>query len=89
MGGGVETALDNNWSAKFEALYVDLGGFDTAFGGVTNTTVTNALNTPQQGFNTVTTTTATTTGSFHTHVTDLILRVGLNYRFGGPIVAKY
>ena len=22
MGGGVETALDNNWSAKFEALYV-------------------------------------------------------------------
>lgn len=45
--------------------------------------------TPQQGFNTVTTTTAPTTGSFHTHVTDLILRVGLNYRFGGPIVAKY
>jgi hypothetical protein len=43
--------------------------------------------TPQQGFNTVTTTTAPTTGSFHTHVTDLILRVGLNYRFGGPIVA--
>jgi outer membrane immunogenic protein len=89
VGGGVETALDNNWSAKSEALYVYLGGFDTAFGGVTNTTVTNALNTPQQGFNTVTTTTATTTGSFHTHVTDLILRVGLNYRFGGPIVAKY
>jgi outer membrane immunogenic protein len=56
---------------------------------VTNTTVTNTLNTLQQGFNTVTTTTATTTGSFHTHVRDLILRVGLNYRFGGPIVAKY
>jgi opacity protein-like surface antigen len=52
VGGGVETALDNNWSAKFEALHVDLGGLDTAFGGVTNTTVTNALNTPQQGFNT-------------------------------------
>jgi hypothetical protein len=63
--GSADTALDNNWSAKFEALYVDLGGFNTAFGGVTNTTVTNALNTPQQGFNTVTTTTATTTGSFH------------------------
>lgn len=45
------------------------------------------LNTPQQGFNTVIT--ATTTGSFPTHVTDLILRAGLNYRFGGPIVAKY
>lgn len=24
-GGGVETALDNNWSAKLEKLYVDLG----------------------------------------------------------------
>jgi outer membrane immunogenic protein len=89
VGGGVEGALDNNWSAKLEALYVDLGGFDTAFAGVTNTTVTNALNTPQQGFNTLTTTTATTTGGFHTHVTDFIVRVGLNYRFGGPVVAKY
>jgi hypothetical protein len=28
---------------SFEALYVDLGDFDTAVGGVTNTTVTNAL----------------------------------------------
>jgi len=89
VGGGAETALDNNWSAKLEALWVDLGSFDTSFGGVTNTTVTNALNTPQQGFNTVTTTTTTTTGNFHTHVTDLILRVGLNYRFGGPVVARY
>jgi outer membrane immunogenic protein len=89
VGGGVEGALDNNWSAKLEALYVDLGSFDTSFGSVTNTTVTNALNTPQQGFNTLTTTTATTTGGFHTHVTDLIVRVGLNYRFGGPVVAKY
>lgn len=25
VGGGVETALDNNWSAKLEYLYVDLG----------------------------------------------------------------
>jgi len=89
VGGGVEGALDNNWSAKLEALYVDIGGFDTAFAGVTNTTVTNALNTPQQGFNTLTTTTATTTGGFHTHVTDFIVRLGLNYRFGGPVVAKY
>jgi outer membrane immunogenic protein len=89
VGGGVEGALDNNWSAKLEALYVDLGSFDSSFGGVTNTTVTNALNTPQTGFNTVTTTTATTTGGFHSHVTDFIVRVGLNYRFGGPVVAKY
>lgn len=89
VGGGVEGALDNNWSAKLEALWVDLGSFDTAFAGVTNTTVTNALNTPSIDLNTVTTTTATTSGGFHSHVTDLILRVGLNYRFGGPVVAKY
>ena len=25
VGGGVETALDNNWSARLEYLYVDLG----------------------------------------------------------------
>jgi outer membrane immunogenic protein len=89
VGGGVEGALDNNWSAKLEALWVDLGGFDNAFAGVTSTTVTNALNTPLVGFNTVTTTTSTTSGSFHSHVQDLIIRVGLNYRFGGPVVAKY
>jgi outer membrane immunogenic protein len=23
------------------------------------------------------------------HITDSILRVGLNYRFGGPVVARY
>lgn len=89
VGGGVEGALDNNWSAKLEALWVDLGSFDTSFGGVTNTSVTNALNTPQLDFNTVTTTTSTTSGGFHSHVTDLIVRVGLNYRFGAPVVAKY
>lgn len=89
VGGGVEAAINNNWSAKVEALYMDYGDFDTGFGGFTNTTVVNQLNTPQQGFNTVTTTTATTTGNFHTHLTDVVLRVGLNYRFGGPVVAKY
>ena len=56
---------------------------------MTNTSVTNALNTPTLDFNTVTTTTTTTSGSFHSHVQDLIVRVGLNYRFGGPVVAKY
>jgi outer membrane immunogenic protein len=89
VGGGVESALDNNWSAKFEALYVDLGSFDTALPGVTNTSITNALNTPSIDLNTVTTTTTTTSGSFHSHVSDFIVRVGLNYRFGGPVVAKY
>jgi outer membrane immunogenic protein len=29
------------------------------------------------------------TASYNSHVTDNILRVGLNYRWGGPVVAKY
>jgi outer membrane immunogenic protein len=89
VGGGVEAAINNNLSAKVEALYMDFGGFDTGFAGFTNVTTVNLLNTPQQGFNTITTTAATTAGSFHTRVTDVVLRVGLNYRFGGPVVAKY
>jgi outer membrane immunogenic protein len=87
VGGGLEGALDNNWSAKLEALYIDLGNYDTAFAGVTNTTVTVDRTVLLAA--TTTTTTTTTSGSFHSHVTDLILRVGVNYRFGGPVVAKY
>ena len=29
------------------------------------------------------------TASYNSHITDNILRVGLNYRFGGPVVARY
>jgi outer membrane immunogenic protein len=85
VGGGVEGALDTNWSAKLEALYVDLGSYDATLGSGTKTvtTVTGV------GLDTVTTTTTTTAGSFHSHVSDFIVRVGLNYRFGGPVVAKY
>jgi outer membrane immunogenic protein len=54
--------------------------------GSSTTTVVNALNTPSTGFNTVTTTTLAS--AFNTHFTDNILRVGVNYRFGGPVVAS-
>jgi outer membrane immunogenic protein len=84
-GAGVEAAIDRNWSVKVEYLYMDLGNIGGASG--TATTVTNALNTPSVGFNTVTTTTRTS--MFNTRFTDNIVRVGVNYRFGGPVVAKY
>jgi outer membrane immunogenic protein len=45
------------------------------------------LNTPQVGFNTVTTTTLA--ANFNTRFTDNIVRAGVNYRFGGPVVAQY
>lgn len=43
LGGGIEWALDNNWTLKAEYLYVDLGSTTlttpatTAFGGTTTT----------------------------------------------------
>jgi outer membrane immunogenic protein len=85
VGAGAEAAIDNNWSVKLEYLYMDLGNIGSS--GASATTVTTALNTPSRGFNTVTTTTLTSV--FNTRFTDNILRVGVNYRFGGPVVAKY
>jgi outer membrane immunogenic protein len=29
------------------------------------------------------------TSSYSSHITDNIVRVGINYRFSGPVVAKY
>jgi outer membrane immunogenic protein len=84
VGAGVEAAIDRNWSVKLEYLYMDLG--DVGSSSTSATTVTNAPNTPSQGFNTVTTTTFTS--AFNTRFTDNIVRVGVNYRFGGP-VARY
>ncbi len=72
LGSGVETSLAwmgaNHWSAKLEYLYVDLG------------TVTNSFSVPV--------TVGAVPGSAYTaasstHIRDNIVRVGLNYRFGG------
>jgi outer membrane immunogenic protein len=71
VGGGVEGSywLPPNWMWKLEYLYLDLGSLDTAN--------SFALAPP--------TTFASTalTGAFttHTHFTDNIFRVGLNYQF--------
>jgi outer membrane immunogenic protein len=78
VGAGAEVAIDHNWSVKLEYLYVDLGNVG-GNGGAAGTTVSNALNTPSLGFNTVTTTTLAST--FNSRFSDNILRVGLNYRF--------
>ena len=85
VGAGVEAAIDRNWSVKLEYLYMDLGNVGGTSGSAT--AVTNAPNTPGAGFNTVTTTTLTS--AFNSRFTDNIVRVGVNYRFGGPVVARY
>jgi outer membrane immunogenic protein len=76
-GGGVETRLWGNWSAKLEYLYVDLGSksetLDIAF---------PLFGIPQlpSRFNITTT----------TYLRDHIVRAGLNYRFGhDPVVARF
>jgi outer membrane immunogenic protein len=84
VGVGGEVALDPNWSIKLEYLYMDLG--DVGSASTTATNVVTQLGVPQR-FNTVTTTALT--GAFSTRFTDNIVRVGVNYRFGGPAVARY
>lgn len=85
VGAGAEAAINSNWSVELEYLYMDLGKFGG--NGASSTVVTNALNTPSQDLNTVTTTTLAS--AFNTRFTDNIVRVGVNYRWGGPVVAKY
>jgi outer membrane immunogenic protein len=84
LGVGGEAAIDQHWSVKLEYLYMDLGNVGS--GTTTATNVVTQLGVPIR-FNTVTTTTFTS--AFSSRFTDNILRVGLNYRFGGPVVAKY
>ncbi|WP_094193695.1 outer membrane protein [Bradyrhizobium viridifuturi] len=86
VGAGGEVALDSHWSIKAEYLYMDLGRFAGAPVSAT-TTVTNSLPPPNSGFTTVTTNFVN--ASFGTRFTDNIVRVGVNYRFSGPPLAKY
>jgi outer membrane immunogenic protein len=67
VGGGLEWAFLDRWSAKIEYLYVD-------FGSDSRTSITN--------------TARNVTGTSN-DLTDNIVRVGVNYRFGGPVISKY
>ena len=65
IGGGLEYAFLDNWTAKIEYLYVSFGSFDTLI--------------PR------------TAGPITVHhkYSDNVARVGLNYRFFGPVYWKY
>jgi outer membrane immunogenic protein len=77
VGAGVEGVIGGNWTAKLEYLYVDLGRVSGAF----------ATTIPAFGSGTVAS--GTLTSNYSSRVTDNVLRVGVNYKFGGPLVAKY
>jgi len=81
FGGGIEGAIDRNWSIKAEYLHLDFGSIDQSV----QASATNSF----QIADTRVTITQNLTSAFHTRVTDDVFRLGLNYRFGGPVVAKY
>jgi len=77
IGGGAEYALLNGWSVKAEYLYVDFGSVATT---------SNNLSALLYGIPSV------ISVQTFTHAADLhsnIVRAGLNYKFGEPVVAKY
>jgi len=74
VGAGAEWMLPRNWSIKAEYLYVNFGSVQVA------TRVTNPTFGGVGASNTVTTS---------ANLSAQIARVGVNYHFGGPVVAKY
>jgi outer membrane immunogenic protein len=77
VGAGVEGVIGGNWTAKLEYLYVDLGRVSGSF----------ATAIPALGAGTVAN--GTLTSNYSSRITDNVLRVGLNYKFSGPVAAKY
>jgi outer membrane immunogenic protein len=69
VGGGIEGAIGGNWTAKLEYLYVDLGRTSGSF----------ATAIPAFGAGVVAN--GTLTSSYNSHITDNVLRVGVNYNF--------
>ncbi len=74
VGGGVESALTNDWTLKLEYLYMDFGTLSLAGTGAPITTTT--FNGPRIETIAI----STTTAGLSTRVTDNIIRLGLNYR---------
>jgi outer membrane immunogenic protein len=74
-GAGVEHAFTPNWTVKLEYLYTDLGSINYTSAYVAGSTFA------PPGFNYVEHISQDLT--FHT------VRVGVNYRWGGPAVARY
>ena len=78
VGGGLEYGFSQNWSMKVEGLYVSLDRRNSG-NAVGSGTFNNAANTV----------TLNSTGSEFRNLEFGLVRVGLNYKFGGPVVARY
>jgi outer membrane immunogenic protein len=73
-GAGVEGVIGGNWTAKLEYLYMDLG--TVGAGPIALTGILVPVRTAGAA-------------AYTSHFTDNILRVGVNYHFNAPVVAKY
>ena len=73
VGAGIEGAFGGGWSVRLEYLYLDLGDISGQF--------TTAVLGPSG--------TAFLSQGFSSRVTDNIVRVGVNYKFSGPDIARY
>jgi len=73
VGAGIEAAFGGGWSVRLEYLYLDLGDISGQF--------TTAVLGPSG--------TAFLSQGFSSRVTDNIVRVGVNYKFSGPDIARY
>jgi outer membrane immunogenic protein len=73
VGAGLEGRIGGNWTAKIEYLYMDLG---TINGGPFATPIVAPGG-------------ALLAANFSSRITDNIVRVGVNYHFNAPLVARY
>ena len=78
VGGGLEWMAGSNWSVKVEGLYYDLGR--STYLLTPNAVVSTALPGAITGSN---------QARFSNRIDGGIVRVGVNYHFGGPVVARY
>jgi outer membrane immunogenic protein len=79
VGGGVEYAFAPSWTLRVEGLYMDLGDRDYIVDTTDPTPGAGPGGTDRPPIN----------ARYTVENTMAVVRVGLNYRFGGPISARY
>ena len=72
-GGGVEAHLGGHWTGKVEYLYMEFGSANTSAVDL-QASVAAQQGAPLAGHMTL-------TGQFNSHITDALVRAGLNYKF--------
>jgi len=84
LGVGAEGAIADGWSWKIEYLHVDLGTVTTTFA-----TLPGCFGGAAPGGGGGCVPMLAGAGTISSRITDEIVRLGVNYRFGAPVVAGY